>query len=176
MAAMIMRRSAVIALAAGLLLAAGCEAESDNLVIGGGGFVFNYRNAEATYGVVVGSRRALPDATVVEAEFENPDGGAPILVSKQVRPGVQRYDLQTPPLKGVVAGREYRVIVRLLDGAGSEIQRLEKTFTSELSQDVLPDKPLAIGPGYQKNLDGSSSPFPPSISRRPPETVPASGR
>ena len=64
--------------------------------------------------------------------------------------------------------KPYLVIVVLKGVGGEELQRIEKTFVSELDQSVLPDRPLAIGPGYQKNIDASTAPFPPSIYRVPP--------
>lgn len=144
---------------------AGCGSGSDDyLVIGGGGFVFNYRNAQATYGFVVGAKRAIPDGATIEARFEDPGGGEPILVSKPVSGGTQRYEFQTPPVRGVAKGRPYKVVLVLLAKNGTELQRIERSYISELSQDVLPERPLAIGPGYQANIDGSTTPFAPSLT------------
>jgi hypothetical protein len=157
-------------LAALLVLAAvsACTGERDYLEAGGGGFIFNYRNAVATYGMIVFPRKDPPAGATIEASFENPAGGAPIVVSRPARGG-GRIDFQTPPLTGVEKDKPYLVVVVLKGAGGEELQRIEKIFVSELDQSVLPERPLAIGPGYQQNIDASTTPFPPSIYRVPPE-------
>jgi hypothetical protein len=52
---------------------------------------------------------------------------------------------------------------------GKALQTIEKTFTSDVGQESLPERPLAIGPGYQKNLDGSESAYPESVGETPPK-------
>jgi hypothetical protein len=149
------------------LLIAGCWEEEEYLELAGGGFVFNYRNAEATWGVIVVPHRDPPQGATIEVTFENPAGGEPIVVTKPARPGPGRIDFNTPALTGIEKDRPYKAVVVLEDASGRELQRLEKSFASELDQAVLPERPLAIGPGYQKNIDESTSPFPPSIHRNP---------
>ena len=135
----------------------------------GGGFVFNYRIAEATYGVALKPMRELPADGVIEGTFENPAGGEPIVVREEGPFNPTRIALQTPPLQGVVAKRPYKVSVVLTDGKGEVLQRIDKTYASELDQSALPGKPLAIGPGYQKNIDGSTTAYPPSVGAAPAE-------
>ena len=156
---------------AGALLAlslAACVDQSQYLEIAGGGFIFNYRNAEATWGVILVPRKDPPPGAVIEVTFENPAGGAPIVMSRPARGG-GRIDFQTPALAGVEKDRPYHVAVLLKGADGAELQRLEKDFVSQLDQSVLPERPLAIGPGYQRNIDESTSPFPPSIFTPPPK-------
>jgi hypothetical protein len=154
-------------------LLAGCSGdEGDYLVISGGGFVFNYRNADAHYGIVVGAERPLPDGSVIQVSFENPAGGAPVVVTKPAKPDVPRYDFETPGLKGIVKDQPYKVTAVLKDSSGAELQRLEKSYRSDISQEVLPERPLAIGPGYQQNIDRSETPFPPSIYSAGPAPAP----
>jgi hypothetical protein len=153
-----------------LSLLTSCNQKENYLDLAGGGFVFNYRNAEATWGVIVVPHRDPPAGATIEVEFENPAGGAPIVVEKPARPGPGRIDFNTPALTGIEKGKPYEVVVLLKDASGKELQRLEKTFASELDQSVLPERPLAIGPGYQKNIDESTSPFPPSIHRNPKQS------
>jgi hypothetical protein len=43
--------------------------------------------------------------------------------------------------------------IRLLAANGSEIERIDKNFHSQLNQSVLPPKPLTVGPGYTRNPD-----------------------
>jgi hypothetical protein len=157
-------RAAAFAALASLIA---CVGEQDYLEAGGGGFIFNYRNAVATYGIIVFPRRDPPAGATIEASFENPAGGDPIWISRPARGG-GRIDFETPPLTGVEKDKPYRVVVVLKSAEGRELQRIEKTFVSELDQSVLPERPLAIGPGYQRNIDASEVPFPPSIYRAPP--------
>ena len=53
----------------------------------GGGFIFNYRNATATYGVILMPRRDPPAGAVIEASFESPAGGPAIILSRAARGG-----------------------------------------------------------------------------------------
>ena len=158
--------AAILAVLALSLLSA-CKESGDYLAIAGGGFVFNYRIAEATYGIALAPMRELPADAVVEATFENPAGGEPFVVRKEGPFNPTRITFQTPPVQGVAKGKRYTVAVVLRDGSGTALQTIEKTFASELDQSVLPERPLAIGPGYQKNIDESTSAYPPSLSADP---------
>lgn len=158
-----------LALAAGLGLS-GCVDESQYLELAGGGFIFNYRTAEATYGVVLLPRREPPPGAAITVTFENPAGGEPFVVSRPARGG-GRIEFRTPPLTGVKKDRPYRVVIVLRSSGGEELLRIENDYVSDVDQSVLPERPLAIGPGYQKNIDESDVPFPPSLYRKPPNTV-----
>jgi hypothetical protein len=151
-----MRRLAVLALG---LAASACVDHSRYLELGGGGFIFNYRDATAIYGVVIVARRDPPSGATIEASFEDPAGG------DAARKG--RMDFETPPLTGIKKGIPYHVVVVLHAADGAELARLEKDFQSDVDQSALPERPLAIGPGYQKNIDESTSAFPPTIYRQP---------
>ena len=151
-----------------LALLAGCSSEpGPAFEIVGGGFIFNYRNAEATYGIILVPRKDPPEGAAIEVSFEDPAGGAPIVLTRPARGG-GRIQFETPGVRGVEKDKPYLVAVVLRAADGTELQRIEKAFVSELDQSVLPELPLAIGPGYQRNIDGSTSPFPPSIGRPPP--------
>lgn len=152
-----------------LLALPACVDERPYLELAGGGFIFNYRNAEATWGIVLAPRRDPPPGAVIEVAFENPAGGDPIRLTRPARGG-GRIEFQTPPLTGVEKDRPYRVVVVLRSASGEELLRIEKDFVSDLDQSVLPERPLAIGPGYQKNIDGSAVPFPSTIYRSPKAT------
>jgi hypothetical protein len=41
-------------------------------------------------------------------------------------------------------------------GTGRELDRQERSFTPDVGQDVLPERPLTIGPGYTPNPDAGS--------------------
>jgi hypothetical protein len=117
----------------------------------GGGFIFNYRLAEADYGFVARVLRPLPQGAVLEAELENPSGGAPFRIREPVRRGRLQYLFRSPPVRGVVAKREYRVRLSLLDREhGRVIARYESSYRSDLDQTVLPERPPVVGPGYQR--------------------------
>lgn len=140
-----MRALAVIA----ALIVGGCSGDDGEYIrVGGGGFVFNYRIAEATAGIIAEPRRELPDGATIEVTFENPRGGEPIRIAKASTSGRKRYAFVTPPLVGIEAGRDYRVAVRVLDASGNALQTIERSIRSELDQAVLPDAPLTMGPGY----------------------------
>ncbi len=151
-----------------LLVIPACVDRSKYLELAGGGFLFNYRNATATLQIVLVPRKDPPAGATIEASFENPAGGDPILVSRAARGG-GRIELETPPLSGVKKGTPYHVVVLLKSADGDELLRIEHDYASDLDQSVLPDRPLAIGPGYQQNIDESDTPFPPSLYRSPPK-------
>ena len=140
----------IVMVAAAIL--AGCSDNSGNYIkVGGGGFIFNYRIAEATAGVIAEPQRKLPDGSKIEASFENPAGGDPIVIAKPVTQGRKRYSFDTPPLSGIKGGRDYAVTVRVIGPDGTELQKVDYQLRSDIDQSVLPDKPLTIGPGYARN-------------------------
>lgn len=144
------KRVAIVAvsLLAGLALA-GCEDDSSRpfLEFAGGGFVFNYRNANHFYGFVARQKKPLPEGSVIEVQFEVPGGEE--RVRQPARPGQLQYAFQTGNLRGIVKDRPYRATLILRDGTtGAEIARYEKTFVTNVDQTRLPDKPLVVGPGY----------------------------
>jgi hypothetical protein len=146
---------------AGLLLSAivfgatlvACDGDGSDdkpyLAFAGGGFIFNYRLATADYGFVARVLRALPEGSIVEAEFENPDGGDPIVLRQSAKAGRSSFVFRTPPLQGVRANRDYRVVLRLLDADRAEIASYWKSYRSSADQNVLPESPTVIGPGHQ---------------------------
>jgi hypothetical protein len=143
-----------------------CVDQSQYLELGGGGFIFNYRNATATYGIILHPRKDPPPGAAIEVTFENPAGGEPIKLGRPARGG-GLIEFETPALTGVEKDRPYQVVVLLKSEDGTELQRIEHEYSSQLDQSVLPDRPLVIGPGYQRNIDQSTVPFPPSLFRSP---------
>jgi hypothetical protein len=136
-----------------VLLLAGCEEDQKPAAsYAGGGFVFNYRIGEAFYGVVINTEGKLPQEAVIQASFENPIGGQPILVMDKIRDGQRRYMLRTPALKGIKKDVPYKVVVQILDKPGGQVvHRIERTFRSQVDQSMIPQGPLLIGPGYTLN-------------------------
>lgn len=147
-----------------LLCLAGCqrEAADDHVAeLSGKLFVFNYRVAQATYLVTLRRLRPLPEGGVVEASFEDPRGGPPLTVQQRLFPVMEKIVLESPPVHCVKKGKPYGVAIRLLDRQGDELQTIETTIASNVDQDVLPAKPLSLGPAYDRNpevfkLDGST--------------------
>ncbi len=131
-----------------VLLLAGCGETPPRVEFAGAGFIFNYRIAEAYYGVVLRVKGDMPAGATIEVRFENPAGGAPFAVTDAVTPNRLEYSFRTPGLSGVRKDTDYRVTARLL-AAGQEIARADRTVRSELDQSALPEKPLTVGPGYQ---------------------------
>ena len=148
-ASSLLRGVASLFVAATFLIA--CDTtDKPYLAFAGGGFIFNYRLATADYGFVARVERRLPEGGVIEAQFENPAGGAPIVVKQDVRPGRRHYVFRTPPLEGVRANRDYQVVLRLRDAGGTEIATYRTSFRSSADQSVLPESPPVVGPGYQR--------------------------
>lgn len=129
-------------------------AEKPWLEIAGSGFLFNYRIAEVSYGFTAFVVRPLPTGSIIEAGFEDPAGGPDLLVRQRVGTGTARYGFQSPPVRGVRADTPYRVSVRILDREETtELWRHEFTVASQLDDDVMPERPLTVGPGYARNVD-----------------------
>lgn len=142
----------IVLLSLGLLLA-GCgeDPNAPYLSFAGGGFVFNYRNAEAFYGFVAKPLRTLPEGGMIEAQFEVPGRPDPAIDQEKVAQGQVQYSFQSPNLTGIEPKRDYKAVMRLMDAEGKEVARYERNFHTDVDQSTLPNQPLVVGPGYQKN-------------------------
>lgn len=134
-----------------LLAACGEDPNAPYLAFAGGGFVFNYRNAEAFYGFVAKPLRTLPEGGVIEAQFEVPNSSDPAVTREKVVQGQVQYSFQSPFLTGIEPKRDYKAVMRLIDAQGKEVARYEQKFHTDVDQATLPNQPLVVGPGYQKN-------------------------
>jgi hypothetical protein len=124
------------------------------LEILGGGFFFNYRVPEVYYGFTAMVEKPLSVGSIVEVTFENPAGGEPLVVSKRVNARTNRYAFRSPPVHGVVAQKPYHVTIRIYDRQRKElIWTAERDYHSVISDEVMPEKPLTVGPGYHPNPD-----------------------
>lgn len=130
----------------------------DYFEISGRLFSFNYRVATAVYVVTLRPLQPMQRGQVVVATFENPAGGAPIVVEQKVWPNLDKVTIESPPLECVVKDRPYAVSLVVRSGAGEALQKLETTITSNLDQSILPDRPLVIGPVYELNPDLAEHP------------------
>lgn len=142
------------ALVVGLLVFAEMrrDAATDRLEIVGGGFVYNYRLGEIRCSVVVRIARPVPIGSRVRAAFEDPTGGEPIIVTQLPGTDTNRIGLESPPLSGVQRDRTYFVTVLLLArDSDTVLESHRQAFRTSVDPGILPDKPLTIGPGYQRN-------------------------
>lgn len=122
------------------------------LEILGGGFIFNYREGEVFYGFTAAVVRPLASGSIVEASFEDPAGGPALVISKRVSTMTDRYAFRSAPVRDVEAGKPYHVAIKVYDRERKElIWQAERTFKSQISDKVVPEKPLTIGPGYHRN-------------------------
>ncbi|MGJ8572436.1 MAG: hypothetical protein ACSHXI_17235 [Hoeflea sp.] len=127
-------------------------AEKPYLGIVGGGFVYNYREAQVYYGFVVRILKPLPAGTWLIAEFEDPVRGPPLVVETRLHARSVSNGVHSPNVRGVMAGKPYHVAIKLYDYTRTKlIWTVEKEFTSQIDESVVPDKPLTIGPGYFPN-------------------------
>jgi hypothetical protein len=122
--------------------------------IAGGGVVFNYREGDVFYGFTAHVLKPLPAGSVLLSTFEDPGGGPPLTVETRLHARSTRYKVQSPSVRGVRAGRPYHVGIRLYDRTRSRLLWSgEKTYSSQIDDTIVPEKPLTIGPGYFPNPD-----------------------
>lgn len=122
--------------------------------IAGGGFVFNYREADVYYGFTAHVLKPLPAGSVLVSTFEDPGGGSPLMVETRLHARSTRYKVQSPSVRGVRAGRPYNVAIRLYDRTRLRLLWSgEKTYSSQIDDTIVPQKPLTIGQGYFPNPD-----------------------
>ena len=93
-----MRRLIVCSFAALLLTACQREAEQQLAELSGRMFVFNYRVATASYLVTLRRIGTLPEDGSVEAKFENPRGGNPLIIREKLFPMMDKISLASPPI------------------------------------------------------------------------------
>jgi hypothetical protein len=151
---------AIAALLVTLFVTAGCreQTSSEYVTLTGKVFIFNYRIAEANYVVTLGKVRPLAEGSVALASFENPAGGEPLTARQKVSPDAVKIVLESPSLSCVRKGRAYQITITIMDAGGKVLQRIDTTLTSSLDQDVLPDKPLVVGPVYTPNPELAGNP------------------
>lgn len=146
---------ATFALSALVSLAlAGCResgGQGELFELSGRLFVFNYRVATVQYLVTLKPLKPVGEGEVAITTFENPAGGAAIVVRQKIWPLNDKVTINSPPLECVVKDRPYKVSIRIENAKGELMQALETTMASSQDQSVLPDKPLVVGPFYDPN-------------------------
>jgi hypothetical protein len=127
------------------------------LKVVGGGFMFNYRVADVYYGFTAVVQRPLPTGSIIEASFEDPGGGPPHVVRQRVGGAeATSYSMRSPNVRGVEAGKPYRVALRVFDREEKHLLWADGiAYVSQISDEVVPDQPLTIGPGYARNPEAS---------------------
>jgi hypothetical protein len=135
--------------------------------IAGGGFLVYYRLGEIRAGITVLVQKATTSQSRIVATFEDPAGGADIVLERRIRHGLTRYGLETPAVHGVVKDQPYRVRVDLYDyGGTTPLETHETTIRSGVDPARVPDRPLTIGPGYNR------APAPEGQRRQEPASAP----
>lgn len=114
-------------------------------------FEFNYRLARATYVVTLNPLRPVGEGNVAVVDFENPAGGAPLVVEQKIWPKLPHVTLTSPPLTCVVKDRPYAVAIHIKDKDGVVLQELKTTLVSSQDQTDMPDAPLVLGTVYELN-------------------------
>jgi hypothetical protein len=140
-----------ILLAALLLVGCTDEARQSYMSLSGRLFIFNPRMGSATYVVTLAVNKTPPEGARVVATFENPAGGAALVVEQKIFPAQQRISLESENLTCIKKGRRYAFDVVLQDVAGKELQKVTSSIESTLDQSIMPDAPLVEGPAYDPN-------------------------
>jgi hypothetical protein len=154
------KRAAIVP-ALALLLMAGCResgGDGELFQISGKLFVFNYRVATATYLVTLSPLQPMREGDVAVATFEDPAGGPAIEVRQKIWPKLEKVTLESPPLRCVVKDKPYAVAIDIESPDGKVVQSIRTTMTSSEDQDLLPDRPLVVGPVYTPNPDLAGNP------------------
>jgi len=127
------------------------QGEKPFLQISGGGFIFNYRNAEAFYGFTAEVLRPVENGAILEATFEDPAGGNPYVVTDRLTAMTTIYSLRTPPLQGIAAHKPYNVSIKVYDRQHAKlIWETQRSYSSQLGDEMMPEHPLTVGPGYHR--------------------------
>ena len=136
-----------------LLASAACQRETgpDPLQLTGKMFIFNYRLAYATYMVTLTKTEPVPEGSTITAEFDNPAGGAPILLTRKLFQKLDKVVLESPDVTCVRRAKPYKVAIRVEGPDGALLQSLETSVISNLDQDIMPAKALVVGPAYDQN-------------------------
>jgi hypothetical protein len=153
------RRLALVAIL--LVAASGCResgAEGEYFRLDGKLFVFNYRLATATYLVNLVPMLPPEDGRTAVVSFEDPAGGAPIVVRQRLWPKLPKTTIESPPVSCIVKDRPYAVTIRIEGADGSTLQTIETRMMSSEDQSILPDRPLVVGPAYTPNPEVAGHP------------------
>lgn len=141
-----------------LMLLGACRDTGQLFEVTGRLVVFNYRVATVTYLVTLKPIQPIGEGQAAVASFENPAGGAPLVVRQKLFAGHQKVTIESPPLECVVKDRPYKVSIRIEGADGVLLQDIETTMVSSQDESMLPDRPLVVGPGYDPNPELAGHP------------------
>jgi hypothetical protein len=145
-----------LALALSVLVGACSNQNGPYLKVTGGGFIFNYRLANAMLGILIVAQRDLPEGGAIEVSFTNPAGGPPLIQREELTEAESQFDFRFESLAGIRKDIGYVATVRLLDAGGTVVETVERVYRSDIDQAAtMPKKPLTVGPGYAPNPDAS---------------------
>ncbi|OQM74877.1 hypothetical protein BFN67_04450 [Pseudaminobacter manganicus] len=120
--------------------------------------VFNYREATLTYLVTLNPLRPIEEGQTITTTMDNPAGGGPLVFSQKLFVGHTKVTIESPELECVVKDRPYKVAITVKSKAGKVLQTIETTMVSAQDQDMLPDRPLVVGSGYDPNPELAGHP------------------
>ncbi len=120
--------------------------------------VFNYREAMLTYIVTLKPLKPIEAGQVAVTTMDNPAGGEPLVFSQKLFPGHTKVTIESPPLECVVKDRSYKVSIHVNGPDGALLQDIETTMVSAQNEDMLPDRKLVVGPGYDPNPELAGHP------------------
>lgn len=134
-----------------LLLIREDPAETPHMSVLGASFIFNYRVADVHMGFTAVPMRPVPVGSILEATFTDPATGQPLVVRERIGGPDRRIAMRSPSVRGVKADTPYPVTLRLLErGSENAIWSHSFSIRSGVSDEAVPERPLTIGPGYQR--------------------------
>lgn len=128
--------------------------EKPYLKILGASFIFNYRVSDVYMGFAAAPQKPIPIGSILTVSFEDPAGGDPFIVTQQIGLPDRRISLRSPSMRGVRAHVPYNVHLQLsLPDKDTAYWEHDFSISSNSSDDIVPDRPLVVGPGYHRPED-----------------------
>ncbi len=115
----------------------------------GGSFIFNYRVSDVYMGFTAVPEKPIPVGSTLVVTFENPAGDTPFVVIRQIGLPDRSISVRSPSMRGVKADVPYQVSLQLLSAGTKEpFWHHDFSISSNVSDDIVPNQPLVVGPGY----------------------------
>jgi hypothetical protein len=86
------------------------------------GFLADTDTREIRYTLAIDALKDIPEGSVLEVQFENPMGTAPLVTTQSVDPSWASFHFQSPPVHGLKVGKVYRMEVLLYSDASHSQQ------------------------------------------------------
>ena len=143
-------------LLAAILLLRDDPGEKPYLRVLGGSFIFNYRVSDIYMGFTAVPEKPIPVGTMLVVTFENPSGDTPFVVTRQIGLPDRSISVRSPSMRGVRADIPYAVTLELRrTGTGEPFWKHAFSISSNIDDDIVPDEPTVIGPGYHRPVPKS---------------------